>query len=241
MRRKSSSSTRDRAFTSSVLPSPGTPSSSTLPPQKMAVSVSSTTRSWPTIICPISAAGRAEHRGKIVRLGLQHLKLFGRLARQVCALGFPSFPSCWRLRFISSSRPVVDSSPGFLGSAGFVSGLVRPALGGAAVPPGERSVRSHSGPPERTGHRRAAARREPFLTVCLRDNSVPIVAVDSALARPNPNRVANRISIDLDPAKRDVERQKAGQRDQKPIENRPRALFGLPVRADRCRRPSRLS
>ena len=77
MRRKSSSSTRERALTSSVLPSPGTPSSSTLPPQKMAVSVASTTRSWPTIIWPISARAELKIAGKILGFGLQNFEFRG--------------------------------------------------------------------------------------------------------------------------------------------------------------------
>ena len=77
MRRKSSSSTRDRALTSSVLPRPGTPSSSTLPPQKMAVSVASTTRSWPTITGRSPARAALKIAGEILGLGLQHFDILG--------------------------------------------------------------------------------------------------------------------------------------------------------------------
>src|SRR5262249_36682052 len=54
-RRNSSSSTRERALTNSVFPSPGTPSSSTFPPQKIAVSAASTTRDCPTITFPTAS------------------------------------------------------------------------------------------------------------------------------------------------------------------------------------------
>ena len=54
-RLKESSSTSLSVRTSSVLPSPGTPSSNTWPPAKIAVSVPSTMGSAPTMTLPISA------------------------------------------------------------------------------------------------------------------------------------------------------------------------------------------
>src|ERR1035437_8271402 len=55
MRLNERSSTSPSVRTSSVLPSPGTPSSSTCPPANSAISVPSTTESWPTITLPSSA------------------------------------------------------------------------------------------------------------------------------------------------------------------------------------------
>ena len=55
MRLKLRSRMRARLLISSVLARPGTPSSSTWPPAKRAISISSITCSWPTMTLPISA------------------------------------------------------------------------------------------------------------------------------------------------------------------------------------------
>ena len=54
MRENERSSTRARVLISSVLARPGTPSSRTCPPAKRAITISSTTRVWPTMTRPIS-------------------------------------------------------------------------------------------------------------------------------------------------------------------------------------------
>jgi hypothetical protein len=58
MREKGRLNVRPRVRTSSVLPRPGTPSSSTCPSAKSAISVSMTMRCWPTMVLPIPALRR---------------------------------------------------------------------------------------------------------------------------------------------------------------------------------------